>query len=115
MGTYECPRRYYGRKAQAARKEGNPLYEAWLAKQLGQPGTALPSDFPYLSALNDSGYYAVEDLYGADALELLRVANLTNQESARVLAALDQLLLLTYDADDEPLVHDDDSQHLLFG
>jgi hypothetical protein len=92
LGTYESPRRYYARKAQAARREGSPLYEAWLAKQLAMPGTALPSDFPYLAVLNDNGYFAVEDLFGADARELLRVAYLTNQESARVLEALAPLL-----------------------
>jgi hypothetical protein len=62
-------RRYYWLKRLWARK--SCLEEdAWVAKQLGEPGTSFDPGFPFLSRLNDIGYLVVEDLNGAEDQEL---------------------------------------------
>lgn len=93
MGYYNTPRRFYLRKAANAFTQGLcGLGAAWRAKQLEQPGIDLPADFPYLSQLITAGYVAVEDLDGADVIELVRVAHLVGHEADRVLAAAAALI-----------------------
>jgi hypothetical protein len=80
-------RRYYLLKRLAARQrceeEG-----VWISKQEGQPGTALPSDFPFRSQLLEAGYSTSEDLEGATADELYEFAQLMARDAATVTAAL---------------------------
>lgn len=80
-------RRYYLLKRLAARQrceeEG-----VWISKQEGQPGAALPDDFPFLARLVEAGYSTSEDLEGACADELDEFAGLMATEAKTVFAAL---------------------------
>lgn len=87
--SFKTARRYFLRKAQfyyGMQLEG--LAAAYRAKQDGQPGTALPVDFPSYAKLASARYTTREDLDGADASELLRYANLNMREARAVLTAL---------------------------
>jgi hypothetical protein len=82
-------RRLYLRKAQFYYdmwEEG--LAAVWRAKQDAQPGTPLPTDFPSRSKLAAARYTMVEDIDGADAVELARYAKLNFREARAVLTAL---------------------------
>lgn len=94
MSELKTPRRFYLRKRTYWRDSAVSILEsAFRAKQEAQPGTALPSTFPYLSKLSvyTAGYTTVQDLDGADVDELTR-AGLTIREARIVLAALQPLL-----------------------
>jgi hypothetical protein len=81
------PRRYYLQKRQTSAELGDKALElVWMGKQLAEPETALPADFPYLSTLEPLGYVAVEDLLGADECEL-RNMGLTSKQAESILAA----------------------------
>lgn len=80
-------RRYYLLKRLAARQECEEE-GVWLGKQEGQPGTALPDDFPFRSKLVEAGYSTSEDLDGASPDELYEFAELFAPEAATVLAAV---------------------------
>lgn len=67
------------------------LESVWRAKQEAQPGTALPSTFPFLDKLACGGYETQEDLTGADQYELYRIAHLDFQDADIVLMALNAL------------------------
>lgn len=83
------PRRYYlGKRIDAALVGDTALELAWAAKQEAQPGTALPTSFPYRTALAALGYTTTEDLTGADATEL-QFAGLTPSQADDVIAALE--------------------------
>lgn len=71
----------------ARRLEDFALSAFWQGKQEEQAGTTLPANFPELSALNEAGYTASEDLEGADATELGEYAGLSNRAAEAVLAA----------------------------
>jgi len=96
MALLKLPRRYYlhKRKYTLAREDG--ITDAWHSKQDEEPGTALPATFPSLTKLAAAFYTTVEDLDGADTVELTDPiatgAGLTSRESAAVLAALAPLL-----------------------
>jgi hypothetical protein len=62
----------------------------WKAKQEAEPGTALPADFPQLTALDAAGYTTDVDLDGADANELI-TAGFTRREAEAVLSAFESL------------------------
>jgi hypothetical protein len=86
-----CPRRYYLLKAQAARLAdpiGHTMVNTWWGKQEGEPGAALPGDFPSREALAAAHYTTVEDLTGAGTQELVVEARLTTKQADAVIAAL---------------------------
>ena len=81
-------RRYYLGKRTEARMMASPgMDTVWKAKQEAEPGTALASTFPHLSALSAVGYTTTEDLTGADEDELV-YAGLTRSQARDVIAAL---------------------------
>lgn len=103
MSDADTPRRYYLLKRMSARLLGDlALSAVWQAKQLAEPGTALPSTFPLridLAALDQTfaadvdpfvyGFYTTrEDLLGADTKELGDYAGLTQREAETVIAAV---------------------------
>lgn len=63
----------------------------WRSKQEEQPGTALPSTFPYLYLLTPRGYTTREDLDGADVYELERTIPISRQDARVVLSAFNAL------------------------
>lgn len=87
MSTLGSPRRYYLAKRQgAAADEETALEAVWQGKQEAEPGTALATDFPYLTRLQAVGYSTEEDLSGADADELVD-QGFTSREAAAIIAA----------------------------
>lgn len=89
MGLLLIYRRYAHRMRMNARAFGDGEIEGvWRSKQEAQPGTALPSNFPFLSTLDVGGYTTQEDLTGADTYELQRIALLGTRDAQAVLDAL---------------------------
>lgn len=80
-------RRYYLLKRLRAR-ERCLEEDAWIGKQAAEPGAALPSTFPSLTALADAGYTTAEDIRGASTSELRRFARLSQSQAEAVLTAL---------------------------
>jgi hypothetical protein len=81
------PRRYCLSKRRAASLSGrDAAAAAWQAKQEAEPGTPLPSTFPFRTRLAELGYVAREDLDGADEQELNR-AGLGLRQARAVLTA----------------------------
>lgn len=88
MGLLKIYRRYCHRERMNARVLGNGQLESvWRAKQEAQPGNALPSTFPFLTALTTGGYTTREDLDGADLYELQAIALLAKRDAQVVLDA----------------------------
>lgn len=73
---------------QAHAVEEFALEGVWRAKQEAEPGTPLPSDFPYLTRLAQSGYTTVHDLDGADVEEMLE-AGFNEKEALAIGEALE--------------------------
>ncbi len=84
--TIERARRYYLLKRRAALDREESIEAQWHAKQDGEPGTALPATFPFLSLLG-TFYANVEDLDGADVAEL-RSFGLSEKQACAVLSAV---------------------------
>lgn len=88
MAEVRTYRRYCLLTSRAWMSRGEPgREEVWRGKQIGEPGTALPSSFPFRAKLVAAGYQATEDLDGADEEELLS-QGLNKKEAAAVLKAL---------------------------
>jgi len=82
-------RRYCLLKRFAAKDNGDEaLVCVWRGKQEAVSATALASDFPYRAKLIAAGYSSVEDLTGADAIELRKRASLGRREADTVIAAI---------------------------
>lgn len=64
------------------------LHKALLGVRDTQAGTQLVSSTPGYSKLVAAGYVALEDLDGADADELQKVAGITRHEATAIFAAL---------------------------
>lgn len=64
------------------------LRDVWHAKQVAEPGTDLPADFPAKLELEAAGYTTVEDVDGADVEELEDYAALSSANANAVLAAI---------------------------
>ncbi len=94
--SYKTPRRYYLHKRKYTLARDLDITTQWHGKQNGEPGTALPADFPSLAKLKLAFYTMVEDLDGADNIELEDPISLggglTAGEAAAVLVALAPLL-----------------------
>lgn len=96
MGLMLRYRRYLHRMRMNARvRDDGELESAWRAKQEEQPGTPLPSSFPFLDVLAAAGYTMQEDLDGADKYELQHIALMNGQDADVVLTALQALPPLT--------------------
>ena len=67
------------------------LAAAYRAKQRAVPATPLPLDFPFREALAKAQYMTKEDLTGASADELVRLAEFTLKDAQTVLNALGAL------------------------
>lgn len=80
-------RRFYLLKWLAAERRDEPTADRWREKHLAEPGTALPANFPFMSALTSRGYTTVQDLDGAPLRELARVG-LRGRDADEVLKAL---------------------------
>ena len=92
MAEVNSVRRYYLHERLKARLyEDSDLDTVWQSKQESEPGTALPDDFPLLSELTAIGYSKVEDLDGADAVELSLVG-ISASNARKILTALAPLL-----------------------
>ena len=84
-------RRYCLAKRLQAREDGNNAIEAvWQSKQEAESSTALPDDFPHLSALAALGYTTEADLDGACAAELTDLG-MSQREARTVLTAFADL------------------------
>lgn len=84
-------RRYYLRAEVEARLRSDDAIALTLrAKRRAEPGTALPTSLgpATLSALQAAGYFALEDLAGADEDELLD-AGLSTAQATAVLRAME--------------------------
>lgn len=82
-------RRFYRAKIAATRANAERgLEDVWRGKLNATSGTALPVDFPGLAALAalDPPYTVLEDLDGADTLELV-AAGLDHKLAAAVIDA----------------------------
>lgn len=93
MADIKTPRRYYlsRRRYFLTVEYDAAMAGAWRSKQEAEPGTALPSTFPFLSRLATECYETEEDLDGADECELID-AGFTQWEARTILAALVPLL-----------------------
>jgi hypothetical protein len=81
-------RRYcLGKRRAACALDELALEQVWHGKQIAEPGTDLPSDFPYRAELIAAWYLTYEDLTGADAVELAD-HGFTSEQAAEILAAL---------------------------
>lgn len=81
-------RRYLLFKRTAWRDMDNSAMQGvWRQKQEEQPGTPLPTTFPFLSELATGGYTTREDLDGATVPELQRIARLGMMDAETVLTA----------------------------
>ncbi len=83
-------RRYYLLKRLASREQDDGFEPFWHRKQLDEPGTDLPADFPLLTEIATLGYVAFEDLEGATLDELLG-AGLDHAIARRVIEAFCEL------------------------
>lgn len=82
-------RRYCLLQAVEARAAGDDGLEAALrGLQLATAGTALDPSWPGYSRLTAAGYRAREDIDGAEADELVRIAGLTYGEADAAIARL---------------------------
>lgn len=89
--TIQSVRRYYlGKRRQALELEEWALADVWATKQVAEPGTALPLDFPLRSRLADNFYLTDTDLLGADEDELIAVG-FNQREATTILAWADAL------------------------
>ena len=88
MREIRTTRRYY-----AARAEASALayeYDAeslWRARQQAEPGTPFPASVPLQERLRAAGYVVLEDLLGADEVELLE-KGLNEREAGAVVKGL---------------------------
>lgn len=81
-------RRYYLFKRITAKQQDDlALSAVWQGKQEGEPGAALPADFPHKERLAAVGYVAKEDLDFADAEELGDYVGLSRSDANEVIAA----------------------------
>jgi len=88
MSEVRRARRYYLLQRLAARDRCEPALEAaFRGKQEEQDGTLFASDFPSKATLEAAGYYAVEDVDGADTNELREKAGLSESAAQAVIAA----------------------------
>lgn len=88
MAEFLSPRRYYLYKSRDAADRGDgAISSLYHGKQEGEPGTALPDDFPSREALAAYRYKTKEDLEGADVDELVLNAKLSRKDAEKVLAA----------------------------
>jgi len=88
VSAVSSPRRYYLlKRLEARRSQNQPLDGVWRSKQESQPGTALPTTFPFRSQLVAAGYSTAEDLDGATADELVDHVSLSSRDAAAVVAA----------------------------
>lgn len=88
MATFSTLRRYYLLKRLSAKTaEDHAISAVWQSKQEGEPGVALPADFPARAKLVAAGYTTDADLDGSDAAELIDYAQLTQREADAVIAA----------------------------
>ncbi len=92
MSKIPSVRRYYLGKRRQSFERDNPITTQWHGKQNGEPGVALPSDFPFLVLLAAAFYTTVEDLTGADTAELRQYVGLSERDATAVLTALTPLL-----------------------
>lgn len=95
MSELRRPRRYYlGKRYLTVREhpDGRGALDAvFKVKQESEPGTVLPSDFPFRAKLESHFYTTIEDLDGADEHELRH--NGFSGAEARII--LKQLAVLT--------------------
>lgn len=69
----EALRRYYLRKERTAERYGeSALALAWRSRRLAETGTALPAGLPARAALLAAGYLALDEVDGAEVIELQR-------------------------------------------
>jgi hypothetical protein len=80
-------RRYCWLKYVATLRDDDEICQSWDVKRRTLPGTDLPASFPARSQLLSAGYLVLEELQGADQLELTRLG-LSNAEATAVLAAI---------------------------
>lgn len=93
MSEVRRARRYYLLQRLAARDRCEPGLEAALrGKQEEISATLFPADFPSKAKLEDHGYYAVEDVDGADSNELRERVGLSESQSQAVIAAAAALI-----------------------
>jgi hypothetical protein len=90
--SYESPfptlRRIYLKNRKLTAEAGeHAISSVWQARQEEQPGTGLPSDFPYRDELVAAGYSTSEDLEGACADELAEWAGISGRDAKTILAA----------------------------
>lgn len=81
-------RRYYLFAARSAVLENLGLDSDLYGAQQREPGTPLPTDFPFRDTLAAAHYTTVEDLTGAGTKELLNDARLSHKQAEAVIAAL---------------------------
>lgn len=84
-------RRYYLRaEVEATLRDDRAIAMALRAKRRAEPGTDMPATLgaATLTALNTAGYFAREDLVGADEDELLD-AGLSTAQATAVLRAME--------------------------
>jgi len=85
FGTH---RRYLFAKSLKARLNNDLICETWDAIRKGMTGTPIAATFPAASALEASGYWAMEDLQGATVAEL-QSAGLNAADAQAVYAQLE--------------------------
>lgn len=88
MSEVNRPRRYYlGQRSNALEAGETVLASFWRGKQEAQPGTPLAADFPFRAQLVEAGYTTLEDIDGADTLELRRRVHLITARDAELIIA----------------------------
>jgi hypothetical protein len=92
FGELRSARRYCLAKWLIQRELDDSTAPVWRGKQLAEPGTALPADFPYRTTLIAKGYLTPQDIDGADTHELRVNAGLLAEQAATVIAAAARLL-----------------------
>lgn len=92
FGEIRSPRRYALAKWLVQKELDDATAGVWRSKQLAEPGTALPADFPSRAALVAKGYSTAHDIDGADADELRVNVGLLAEQAAAVIAAAARLV-----------------------
>lgn len=83
------PRRYYLLQAiEAKSRDQDGLWFALRGRQQEIAGTALPTSTPGYDRLIAAGYLAIEDVRGARADELIKVAGLSRRDADAAIAAI---------------------------
>lgn len=87
-------RLYFFKGVAAARNGDDGLADAWRAKRLAEPGTALPAAFPWRAQALAVGVLAIEDLDGAST-RAMEALGLTHRQATDIFNRIEGITVIT--------------------